>query len=86
MCQLLDEPRALNGDTLQKPIDALQKPINKIHFTELAASFVDACAMDHKSTTQKNWRALQDLLSVPLIPAKTRLELVDLSARKSVAT
>ncbi len=66
LCRLLD---ASNRD-----LEALKVQANKIHFDELAQRFAEEYAVKNTSVTPKNWRRLQDLLSVPLIPADYRRE------------
>jgi hypothetical protein len=76
LCGLLDAPKP-GG------IEALNEPVKKIRFDELAKHFEAAYTQelsDH-STTQANWHRLHDLLDVPLIPAAERAKLLDELAR-----
>src|SRR5262249_10969059 len=61
------------------------EPAKKIRFKELADRFKTAYTEQLKdiSTTQANWRSLQELLAVPLIPAAERAKLLDEWARIS---
>jgi hypothetical protein len=78
LCRLLDEPKP-DG------VEALQEPIKKIRFKELADRFKTAYTeqLNDHSTTQANWHRLQELLAIPLIPAAERAKLLDEWARIS---
>src|SRR5262249_37906709 len=56
LCRLLDEPKS-------DAVDTLKEPAKKIRFKELADRFKTAYTEQLKdiSTTQANWRSLQEL-------------------------
>jgi hypothetical protein len=71
LCRLLDEPKP-------EAVNALKEPTQKIRFKEIAADFEKAYTdqLTKHSTTQADWRRLQELLAVPLIPAAERAKLL----------
>ena len=76
LCRLLEAPDP-------DKIDGLKEPMKEIHFDELVETFKTAYQSNDKSDTQQNWHRLHALLSVPLIPADIRQDLLADEARIS---
>jgi Mg-chelatase subunit ChlD len=73
LCRLLDDPKPDNVTALQEPLEKMRS-----RHDDIAKRFREACDKELKdhSTNQQNWHDLQNLLSVPLIPANVRRDLL----------